>query len=314
VLPAVVAVADTGAHLKVSPLARRVAAERGVDLRQVRGSGPNGRILRRDVTEASTHTPATSPVPPAAPAPAHADAVPLQAAPSLQPGASEVVPLSKMRTVIAQRLVAAKQSIPHFYEIADIDLESMLALRERLNTQLEKEKVHLSVADFIARAVAMALVKHPNVNAHFDGTTLTRFADVNLGIAVALPDGLIVPVLRGVNHMGLREIRVRSADLIDRARQQRLRREELTGATFTISNLGSFGIRQFIAIVNPPEVGILAIGAGEKRPVVHGGQVCARSTMTVTLSADHRIVDGALGAEFLATLKAYLEEPGMMLL
>jgi pyruvate dehydrogenase E2 component (dihydrolipoamide acetyltransferase) len=169
------------------------------------------------------------------------------------------------------------------------------------------------VNDFVIKSVAMALVENPSLNANFDGQNITRFGDVNLGLAVALPEGLIVPVLRSVDQMNLREIRVRSADLYDRARAQRLKRDELSGATFSISSLGTMGVREFSAIINPPEVGILAVGAAEKRPAVFKDQIVPRTMMTVTLSCDHRVVDGATAAQFLGTLKQLLEEPGLML-
>jgi pyruvate dehydrogenase E2 component (dihydrolipoamide acetyltransferase) len=228
-------------------------------------------------------------------------------------GAKEVIPLTKIRETIAKRLQQSKQNIPHFYETVDIDAEELSKLRERMNKTLEKTGVRLSVGDFVAKGVATALTQHHVLNSHFNGTEVTQFADVNLGMAVALPNGLIVPVLRNINQMGLAEIRVRSADLVDRARMQKLKQDEMTGATFTVSNLGTYGVREFSAIINPPEVGILAIGGAEKRPVVRGDQLVARTMMTVTLSADHRVVDGAAAAEFLRTLKALLEEPGMML-
>jgi pyruvate dehydrogenase E2 component (dihydrolipoamide acetyltransferase) len=171
----------------------------------------------------------------------------------------------------------------------------------------------LSIGDFIAKAIASTLLQHPELNATFNGTDITRHGDVNLGMAVALPSGLIVPVLRNINQMGLKEIRQRSADLIDRARQQKLKQDEMTGATFTVSNLGTYGIREFSAIINPPEVGILAVAAAEKRPVVRNDQIVPRTMLTVTLSADHRVVDGSTAAEFLRTLKNLLEEPAMML-
>jgi pyruvate dehydrogenase E2 component (dihydrolipoamide acetyltransferase) len=228
-------------------------------------------------------------------------------------GQKEVIPLTKIRDVIAKRLQQSKQNIPHFYETIDIDAEELTKLRERMNKALEKTGVRVSVGDFVAKAVATALLQHRHLNAHFNGTEITTFPDVNLGMAVALPNGLIVPVLRNINQMGLAEIRVRSADLVDRAREQKLKQDELTGATFTVSNLGTYGVREFSAIINPPEVGILAIGGAEKRAVVKNDQLVARTMMTVTLSADHRVVDGAAAAEFLRTLKALLEEPGMML-
>jgi pyruvate dehydrogenase E2 component (dihydrolipoamide acetyltransferase) len=230
-------------------------------------------------------------------------------------GQTDVVPLSKMRSAIAAGLQRSKQNVPHFYETVDVDVEALSSLRGRLNEQLQAENVKLSVSDFVYKAVAAALLRHPAVNAHFnaDKGEIVRFGDVHLGIAVAVPDGLIVPVMRGVDQMGLREIRVRSADLVKRAQALRLKQDEMRGATFTISNLGMYGIREFSAIINPPEVGILAVGAAEKRAVVRGDAIVARATMTLTLSADHRAVDGAVAAEFLQTLKAMLEEPAMML-
>jgi pyruvate dehydrogenase E2 component (dihydrolipoamide acetyltransferase) len=304
----------SGRRLKASPLARRIAADKGIDLAQVEGSGPNGRIVRADVL-AFTPKPAARPA--AQPQREESKSLAVSAVPVLasrmQTGGKEVIPLTKMRGVIANRLQQSKQNIPHFYETIDIDVEDLSRLRERLNKQLEREKVRLSLGDLVAKGIAQTLVENPALNATFNGTEITRYADVNLGMAVALPDGLIVPVLRGINHMGFREIRLRSADLIERARTQRLKQDEMTGATFTVSNLGGMGVREFSAIVNPPEVGILAVGAAEKRAVVKGDQIVARTMMTVTLSADHRAVDGAVAAAFLGTLRQLLEEPGLML-
>lgn len=317
-----------GGRIRVSPLASRLAAERGIDLRLVKGSGPNGRIVQRDienfdpkkvagaavaapaapvVTAASAVAPAPAAVAAAAPAPA------VVLPPPRVAGGKESVPLTKMRQVIAQRLQLSKQTIPHFYCSMDIDMEAVMSLREKLNRQWEKEKVKLSVNSIVMKAVAVALTRHPELNAHFKDTEIVRFADVNLGVAVALPDGLIVPVLRGVQNMGLKEIQVRTADLAERARQQRLKGEEMTGGTFTISNLGAWGVSEFGAIINPPEVGILAVAAAEPRAVVHDGAVAVRHRMKVTLSGDHRAVDGANAAEFLRTLKGLLEEPATML-
>ena len=305
-----------GIHrVKASPLARRIARERGVDLAAIEGSGPGGRIVQRDVEQPRPLTRGAEPV--VATAPVAAAAAPKAAAATLAAprvsGSKEVIPMTKIRQVIAQRLQQSKQTIPHFYETIDIDMEAVSDLREKVNARLEKEKIRISVGDFIAKAVAAALAAHPVLNATFNGNEVTQYADVNLGMAVALPNGLIVPVLRGINTMGVKEIRLRSADLVDRARNQKLKQDEMTGATFTVSNLGTFGIREFSAIVNPPEVGILAIGASEPRAVVREGVIVARQMMTVTLSADHRVVDGATAAEFLRTLKGYLEEPGTML-
>lgn len=304
-------------RVKASPLARRIARDRGVDLTSIEGSGPGGRIVQKDVLSrgaelAGALISGTSSSSAAAAAAAPAAKAPAFAAPRVS-GSKEVIPMTKIRQVIAQRLQQSKQTIPHFYETIDIDMEAVSDLREKVNARLEKEKIRISVGDFIAKAVAAALVAHPVLNSTFNGTEVTQYADVNLGMAVALPNGLIVPVLRGINNMGVKEIRLRSSDLVDRARGQKLKQDEMSGATFTVSNLGTFGIREFSAIVNPPEVGILAIGAAEARAVVHEGVIVARQVMTVTLSADHRVVDGATAAEFLRTLKGYLEEPGTML-
>ncbi len=306
--PAAVQPAEAPARAPISPLARRVAADKGVDLANIKGTGPGGRIVERDVLAAALEQ-----TKPNVPAP-RITAQPL--APVLTTGQTKTIPLTKMRSAIAVALQRSKQIIPHYYESIDIDCENVQALRATLNKQLEKESVRLSIADFIAKAVAVALMRNPALNARFnaDKGEITQYGDVNLGIAVAIPDGLIVPVLRGVNQMGLKDIRLRSADLIERARAQRLRREEQTESTFTITSLGTHGIREFSAIINPPEVGILAVGAAQQRPAVVNNQIVPRTMLTATLSADHRVVDGAVAAEFLTTLKALLEEPGLMLL
>jgi len=306
-VPTPAAPPDSSPRLRVSPLARRVAADQGVDLAHVQGTGPAGRIVQRDVLARLDQGAPTSASPPPAPSP-HA--------PILLTGQKKTIPLTKMRSAIAAALLRSKQTIPHYYEAIDIDMEAVAALRQRLNQRLEKDNIRLSLADFILKAVAACLVQYPALNARFNPETseITQFGDVNLGLAVAIPDGLIVPVLRGVNQMSLRDIRIRSADLIDRARLQRLRREELSDATFTVTNLGTHGIRQFAAIINPPQVAILAIGAAQQRPAVINNQIVPRTLLTATLSADHRVVDGALAAEFLTTLKATLQEPGMMLI
>jgi pyruvate dehydrogenase E2 component (dihydrolipoamide acetyltransferase) len=300
-----------GERTRVSPLARRIAADKGVDLSQIQGSGPGGRIVERDVLEAAGHG--------AAARAGNGDRQPSGAGAELAPlvltGEAQRIPLTKMRTAIAAALQRSKQNVPHFYETIDVDVEELSALRVRLNKQLEPEGVKLSLGDFVAKAVCAALLRHPAVNAHFTGDSITRFGEVNLGIAVAIPDGLIVPVLRGADQMGLKEIRQRSAELVKKAQAQppHLKGDEMKGATFTISNLGMYGVKEFAAIINPPEVAILAVAAAEKRAVVRGDQVVARTVMSLTLSADHRAVDGAVAAEFLRTLKGLLEEPGMML-
>src|SRR5688572_6885311 len=285
-----------------SPLARRIAADKGVDLSRVRGTGPGGRVVQKDVLAAS-----------AKPAKQRASLTP--PTPRVPAGEKQVIPLTKMRSAIAAALQRSKQQIPHFYETIEVDVEAISQMRVRMNKELEAERIKLSIGDFVSMAVCAALLAHPEVNATFDEKKgeITRHGDVNLGIAVAIPDGLIVPVLRGADRMRLRELRQRSADLIERARAQRLKQDEMTGGTFTISSLGTYGVREFSAIINPPQVAILAVGAAEPRAVVRNGQVVARTMMSLTLSADHRAVDGATAAEFLRTLKGMLEEPVMML-
>ena len=303
-------------RLRISPLAKRVAADKGVDPSTVTGSGPNGRIVQKDVLAAVDAPKSAAKVTPSAAA-ASGPAKPKVELPArLASGATEKVELTKIRQVIAQRLQQSKQNIPHFYESIDIDMTLANDLRKKLLAAYEKsEGLRISVGDIIAKAVACALKAVPLMNATFDDktNTVTRYGDVNLGMAVALPDGLIVPVLRSIDQMGIKEIRQRSAEIVDRARAQRLKREEMSGATFTVSNLGVMGIREFSAIVNPPEVGILAIGVSEDRAVVRNGQIVARTMMTVTLSCDHRVIDGAVAASFLTSLKGFLEEPAMMI-
>jgi pyruvate dehydrogenase E2 component (dihydrolipoamide acetyltransferase) len=305
-----------GERMIASPVARRLAADRGLDLKLITGTGPRGRIVQKDVMEYAGKPAVVAPAP-ASPAKGKPEtSAPAAPQPTrVSKGEKQVVPLTKMRQAIAKGLQASKQNIPHFYCTIDVDVEELSALRVRLNTALEGEKIRLSIGDLISKAVAVALLKHPALNAHYSEKTseITRFGDVHLGFAVALPDGLIVPVLRNIDQMGLKEIRTRSADLIDRARAQRLKQDEMTGATFTISNLGTFGVREFAAIINPPSVAILAVASAEKRPVVRNDQIVARTMLTLTLSADHRAVDGAVAAEFLRTLKGLLEEPGLML-
>jgi pyruvate dehydrogenase E2 component (dihydrolipoamide acetyltransferase) len=293
-------------RVRISPLARKIAADRGVDLTRIKGTGPNGRIVQRDIEGVLAGG--------ASPAKEAQGFESLGVPSRVASGQKQVIPLTKIRATIAQRLQQSKQQIPHFYETIDIDVEEVSQMRASMNKALEKQNIRLSLGDFVAKAIAVALQRNPALNAHFTGNEITRFGDVHLGMAVALPEGLIVPVLRNINQMGLKEIRQRSADLVERARAQKLKGDEMTGATFTVSNLGTYGIKEFTAIINPPEVGILAISAAEKRPVWRGDSVVGRTIMSVTLSADHRAVDGATAAEFLRTLKDLLQEPAMMML
>jgi pyruvate dehydrogenase E2 component (dihydrolipoamide acetyltransferase) len=306
-----------GRRLRISPLARRMAIENHIDPTRIPGSGPGGRIIQRDVMAfvGSGASPKGADGGSQRPARSRQTAPAKPAGPQIQPGQTQVVAMSKMRSAIASALQRSKQQVPHFYETVDVDADQLTKVRESLNQRLESQNIRLSLADLIYKAVATALTQHPAVNARYnpEKNEITRYGDVNLGIAVAIPDGLIVPVLRGVNRMDLKTIRQQGADLIERARAQRLRREEQSEATFTISNLGNYGIREFSAIINPPEVAILAVGSAEKRAVVRFDSIVPRTMMTLTLSADHRAVDGATAAEFMRTLKATLEEPGLML-
>jgi pyruvate dehydrogenase E2 component (dihydrolipoamide acetyltransferase) len=297
-------VSTTSGRVKASPLARKVAAEAGVELAQIHGSGPGGRVVRQDVEAfVKRGQPRTATArPSAAPAPAR------------EPRPTERIPHTRMRKTIADRMVQAKQQAPEIHVTVEIRMDATLAVRERLNAQLAPEKVKLSVSDFVTKAVALALRRHPAVNASYEADAIARHGEINIGIAVALEGGLIVPVLSGADRLGLREIRLGSQALAEAARQNKLTPKQMMGGTFTISNLGMYGVKQFDAILNLPEVGILAVGATEPRPVVEDGRIVPGHLMSVTLTADHRAVDGATAAEFLRTLKGLLEEPASMLL
>jgi pyruvate dehydrogenase E2 component (dihydrolipoamide acetyltransferase) len=299
-------------RVKSTPLARKIAAASKVDLSQVPGSGPGGRVIRRDI-EAFLSTRGSLKAAPPQPQPSPV-ARPAAAAAATRLVATERIPHTRMRKTIAKRMVEAKQSVPDIHVTVEIRVDSLVAIREQLNKQLAAEKIKLSLGDFVTKAVALSLRKHPGVNASFEPDAIVRHGEVNIGIAVALDGGLIVPVLKNADQLGLREIRVQSEALVQAARKSTLTPEQMTGGTFTISNLGMYGIREFDAIINLPEVGILAVGAAEKRPVVVDEGLAVGTLMTVTLTADHRAVDGAMGAEFLRTLKGLLEEPASMLL
>ncbi len=283
-----------------SPLARRVAERAGLALAGLAGSGPNGRIVKADVEAALAR---------GAPAPAPAAAPPLAA----PPGAAYVdVPLSLMRKTIARRLVEAKQTIPHFYLTIDCVIDRLLALRKDLNGRSDAYK--LTVNDFVVRAVALALRKVPDANASWAETALRKWTSVDVAVAVALDGGLITPVVRDADRKGLAAISNEVKELAQRARAGKLMPEEYQGGSLSVSNLGMYGIQQFDAIINPPQAGILAVGAGSERPVVKDGALAIATVMTCTLSCDHRVIDGALGAQFLQAFKGFIEEPLTMLL
>lgn len=298
---AAVTATPAGGRVRSSPLARKIAGSEGIDLAQVAGSGPNGRVIRRDVEAYLAQAKAA---PKAAPAAAIAGAA----------RQSKRIPHSRMRKTIADRMQKAKQAAPEIHVTVDIRMDKVVEIRETLNKRLAAEKIKLSLGDFVTKAVAMALVKHPGVNASYEPDAIVEHGSVNVGIAVALEGGLIVPVLQNADRLGLREIRIGTEALAVAARSNKLTPAQMTGGTFTISNLGMYGVRQFDAILNLPEVGILAVGSVEKRPVVEGDKLAVGTIMTVTITADHRAVDGALAAEFLRSVKEFLEEPAAMLL
>ncbi len=276
-----------------SPLARRLAAERGLDLRSIGGSGPGGRIVKRDVESA----PGVTAAPPAARA-------------AVRPTTGEDyqdVPLTQIRKTIARRLAESIGPIPTFYLTAEFDLERAAEMRSAMADLGDEYKV--SFNDIIMKAVATALAQHPECNAHWLGDHIRYFNRVHLGMAVAVEDGLITPVIFDADRKGLREIALEARELAGRARERRLKPEEYTGSTFSVSNLGMFGIDHFTAIINPPESGILAIGGIEPKPVIENGAVVVRRRLRVTMSCDHRVIDGATGAKFLQTLRRLLELP-----
>ena len=292
-----------GSRVKASPLARRLAAAVGVELFQVRGSGPGGRIVKRDVMEAAEHVRARLP------------SGTMAAADGGEPASPDYddIKLSQMRKTIAHRLTESLGPVPHFFLTIQVDMDRAGQARERINALLEKRDERVSLNDLLIRAAAGALRQHPAVNASWQGDYVRRYRRVHVGVAVAVDDGLITPVIRDADRKGVAEIAREVRMLAARARAKKLAPEEYTGATFSISNLGMFGIHQFTAVINPPEVAILAVGHVEEVPVVMGGQVVVRPRMRATMSCDHRVVDGAVGARFLQTLKAMLEDPAAVL-
>lgn len=303
--PAPAPSADASRPVRSSPLARKIAADKGIDIQSLQGTGPDGRIIKRDVLAAGTASarPATSA--------AAKSALPAAPAPVAAKLEARTIPLNNMRQTIARRLLQAKQTVPHFYVSIDVVMDALLQLRKAANEQLAPTK--LTVTDFIARAVASSVAQVPAVNASFTETAIIQHGSVNLGIAVAIEDGLVVPVIRDAQNKGIRQMSEEIKQLAQLARSRKLKADQMTGSTITISNLGMYGIREFQAIINPPEAAILAIGGTEARPIVKNGQVVPAQVMTISLSADHRVIDGALGAEFLSKLKTVLENPLAML-
>lgn len=304
-----------------SPLAKKIAGESNLDLSSLRGSGPSGRIIRRDV-EAALASGTDSADSEAAPQRGGSSA---PAAPALSASgtklAGKVVPLSNMRRVIATRLVESKTTIPHYQVTVEVDMDPLLTLRTQLNEQLAVQGVKLSVNDFLVRACALAMHQHPYVNSRWVPTagqeSIELLPEVNVGVAIALPEekggGLVVATVRQADQIGLRQISAQSKALSEKARSKGLSPQEMSDSTFTISNLGMFGVSHFTAIINPPNVAILAVGAAIQRPVVKDNQVVVGNVMSMTMSSDHRVVDGAMAAAYLATVKTLLEKPATLL-
>ena len=302
--PPAAAVAASGTRIFASPLARRIAADAGLDLGHVSGSGPRGRIVKRDVEAAiASGVSAAAPAAPAAPV-----------AVGAMPGMPDyiAIPNSMMRKTIARRLSESKQQAPHFYLTVDCRLDELLELRKKLNNNATDFK--LSVNDLIIRAAALALKQVPAANASWFEDEIRQWQAVDISVAVAIDGGLITPIIRGAEGKGLKQISAEMKDLAGRARDGKLLPEEYQGGTFSISNLGMFGIKEFAAVINPPQGAILAVGAGEQRPVVNDGELAVATVMSCTLSSDHRVVDGAVGAEFMQAFKLLIEDPLKMLL
>ena len=281
-----------GGRVKASPLARRIARERGIELASLRGTGPEGRIVAEDVERASATGAATA-----------------AAAPS---GEIEVVKLNQMRKMIARRMTEAWEA-PAFQISMSADMTASIRLREALLAQVQEGGLRPTYSDILTKVVAAALMRHRDVNAHFAGDSVKLFPTANIGIAVAIPHGLVVPVIPGCERLTIPEIAAARADIVSRTREGKLRTEDLDGGTFTISNLGMYGVEHFTAVLNPPQAGILAVGAIEERGIVVDGDLEIQPRMNMTLTIDHRSVDGATASEFLATVKSFLEEPGLAL-
>jgi len=291
-----------GGRRKSSPLARKMARELGVSLDAVQGSGPQGRIVASDIKNAGSQPQkAASAATPAASA--------KPAAPALKPAAAltdQVIPLSAMRRTIAKRLAESTGPIPHFYLTVDYDVTNLLSVRQQL---LDITGSKISVNDFLVRAIALALRHHPNINASWGDDAISQHGEIHIGIAVATPEGLITPVIRNADNKSVVEIAAEVRLLAEKAKNRKLMPNEYQGSTFTISNLGAWGIEEFTAIINPPNSAILAVGAAEARPVVVDRNIVVRDRMKLTMSCDHRVIDGATGAEFLKTLRSYVEQP-----
>jgi pyruvate dehydrogenase E2 component (dihydrolipoamide acetyltransferase) len=305
--------AARGERIFASPLARRMAQQAGIDLTALKGSGPNGRIVKADIEAAQKRV-----APPAAAEARPAEApAPTAPKPAAITAPHRLVPLTSMRKVIARRMQEAKQLVPHFYVSMDIEIDALLKLRADLNAKSPSEgpgAFKLSVNDLIIKAAAVALRRVPTANASYTDEGIVLYDDVDISVAVSIPDGLITPIVRRADQKGLAAISNEMKDLIARAKTGKLKPEEFQGGGFSISNMGMYGVREFGAIINPPQGAILAVAAGAQRPVVRSGQLAVATVMTCTLSVDHRVIDGALGAEWLGAFKSVIEDPLSLML
>jgi pyruvate dehydrogenase E2 component (dihydrolipoamide acetyltransferase) len=310
--PAPAAPAASGGRVIASPLARRMAEQQGIDLAAVKGSGPNGRIVKADIEAYQGVGAKAAPAPAAAAAPAAAKPAPAPAFEGDTP--YELVPASNMRKVVARRMVESKQAAPHFYLTVDCEIDELLRVRADLNGRAKDGEFKLSVNDLVIKAAAVALRQVPKANASWHEDGVHRYTRADISVAVALDEGLITPVIRDAGNKGLRAISDEMKDLASRARAGKLQPQEYQGGSFSVSNLGMFGVKHFEAVINQPQGAILAVGAGEQRPVVKDGALAIATVMSCTLSVDHRVVDGSVGAEYLAAFKAIIEDPMSMLL
>jgi pyruvate dehydrogenase E2 component (dihydrolipoamide acetyltransferase) len=298
-----------GGRIVASPLARRLAEQQGIDLAALKGSGPNGRIVKADIEAYQAGGGKTAEA-----APAAAKGKPAPAAAFDGDTPYELVPASTMRKVVARRMVESKQAAPHFYLTVDCEIDELLRVRAELNGRAKDGEFKLSVNDMVIKAAAVALRQVPKANASWQEDGVHRYTRADISVAVALDEGLITPIIRDAGNKGLRAISTEMKDLAGRAREGKLAPEEYQGGSFSISNLGMFGVKHFEAVINQPQGAILAIGAGEQRPVVKDGALAIATVMSCTLSVDHRVVDGSVGAEYLAAFKAIVEDPLSMLL
>jgi pyruvate dehydrogenase E2 component (dihydrolipoamide acetyltransferase) len=301
-----------------SPLARRLAERAGLDLATIQGSGPHGRVIKRDVDAAGKGAPPKA-APAAAPAPAAARApeAPRQVQSleqmGIAPGSYDLIPLTGMNKTVARRMTDSFRDVPHFPLTIDLEIDALLAARAKINAMLESQKIKISVNDIVIKAVAVALKRVPEANASYTPEGIAMHHHADIAMAVAIDGGLITPIIRAAETKGLAQIATETKDLAERARTRKLKPEEYQGGTFSVSNLGMFGIKAFASIINEPQGAILSVGAGEKRAVVRGDQVTVATVMSVTITCDHRVVDGATGAKFLQVLKPLIEDPLTML-